>query len=81
MASSLQMPKNAERISRRGKEPFMSESQNLEATNKALEEAKEPEIATEAELDEMTGGLNLVNKASCTNTTAAMNTVVSIGGV
>jgi hypothetical protein len=46
-----------------------------------LEEPKGSEVATEEELDEMTGGLNLVNRASCTTAQGAMNTVVSIGGV
>lgn len=59
------------------------------------EKAKAPEIAdvveapeqvgaqqaTDDDLDEMTGGLNLVNKASCSTSQGSMNTVVSIGTV
>lgn len=37
--------------------------------------------ATEDDLDEMTGGLNLVNRATCSSSTGSMNTVVSIGTV
>lgn len=39
------------------------------------------EIPTPEELDEMSGGINLVNRASCTSDRGALNTVVSIGGV
>ena len=39
------------------------------------------EIPTLDELDQMSGGINLVNKASCTSDRGALNTVVSIGGV
>lgn len=39
------------------------------------------EVPTPEELDEMSGGINLVNRASCTSDRGALNTVVSIGGV
>lgn len=47
----------------------------------APENFKGAEVPTSDELDEMTGGLNLVNKASCTSDKGSMNTVVSVGGI
>lgn len=51
-------------------------------TSEAPEQVTGAQQATDEDLDEMTGGLNLVNKASCSTSGAgSMNTVVSIGTV
>ena len=54
-----------------------------EVTNvsEAPEQVAGAQQATDEDLDEMTGGLNLVNKASCSTSNGSMNTVVSIGTV
>jgi hypothetical protein len=50
-------------------------------TGEAPEQVAGAQQATDEDLDEMTGGLNLVNRASCSTSSGSMNTVVSVGTV
>lgn len=49
--------------------------------SEALEQVTGARPATDEELEEQTGGLNLVYRASCSTSKGSMNTVVSVGTV